>query len=106
MFIKNVNGSDKNLMHKAKRPSNYFSNTFTHNQAEQIKKGVISDQNFVRNTSSEYGRFHFQGWSTFYTPVLVTVMQCLYCRCYICSLHILVFNKCIQYKCNCTRLNI
>ena len=32
------------LMHKAERPSNYFSNSFTYNQAEQIKKGVICVQ--------------------------------------------------------------
>ena len=31
-------------MHKAERPSNCFSNTFTHNQAEQIKNGVICVQ--------------------------------------------------------------
>ena len=31
-------------MHKAERPSNYFFNTFTHNQAEQIKNGVICVQ--------------------------------------------------------------
>ena len=32
-------------MHKAECPSNYFlSNTFTHNQVEQIKKGVICVQ--------------------------------------------------------------
>ena len=31
-------------MHKAERPSNYFSNTYTHNQAEQIKKGVLCVQ--------------------------------------------------------------
>ena len=29
------------MMHSAEHPSNYFSNTFTHNQAERIKKGVI-----------------------------------------------------------------
>ena len=30
------------MMHSTERPSNYFfPNTFTHNQAEQIKKGVI-----------------------------------------------------------------
>ena len=38
------------MMHSPERPSNYFSNTFTHNQAEQIKKGVIFCPNFVRNT--------------------------------------------------------
>ena len=28
-------------MYKAERPSNYISNYFTYNQAEQIKKGLI-----------------------------------------------------------------
>ena len=37
----NVIEADDTMMHSAERPSNYFSNTFTHNQAEQIKKGVI-----------------------------------------------------------------
>ena len=31
-------------MHKAERPSIFFPNTFTHNQTEQIKKGVICVQ--------------------------------------------------------------
>ena len=31
-------------MHKAEHPSNYFSNTFTHYPAVQIKKGVICVQ--------------------------------------------------------------
>ena len=31
-------------MHKAERPSNYFSNSYTYNQVEQIKKGVICVQ--------------------------------------------------------------
>ena len=44
IVIKNVIGSEDILMHKADRPSNYFSNTFTHNEAEQIKKGVICVQ--------------------------------------------------------------
>ena len=60
-------------MHKAVRPSNYFSNSFTYNEAEQIKKEVISNlcPNFVRIHLIEHGRFHFQGQTTFYTPVLV-----------------------------------
>ena len=37
----NVIGYDGNLIHKAERPSNYFSNTFTYNQAEKIKKIFI-----------------------------------------------------------------
>ena len=32
------------MMHKAVRPNNYFPNTFTHNQGEQINKGVICVQ--------------------------------------------------------------
>ena len=31
-------------MQKAERPIKYFSNTFTYNQAEQIKKGVMCVQ--------------------------------------------------------------
>ena len=37
---KNVIGSEDTLMHKAEHLINYFSNTFTHNEAEQIRKGV------------------------------------------------------------------
>ena len=44
IVIKNVIWSENTLMHKAVRPSNYFSNSFTYNQAEQIKKGVICVQ--------------------------------------------------------------
>ena len=36
IVIKNVIGSEDTLIHEASRPSNYFSKTFTHNQAEQI----------------------------------------------------------------------
>ena len=34
IIIKNVIGSEDALMHKAERPSNFSSNSFTHNQAE------------------------------------------------------------------------
>ena len=62
-------------MHKAGRPSNYFFfNYFTHKEAEQIKKGVICVQILLEIHLTEQGGFHFQGWTTFYTPVLVTVM--------------------------------
>ena len=44
IVIKNIIGSEDTLMQKAERPNNYFSNTFAHNQAEQIKKGVICVQ--------------------------------------------------------------
>ena len=49
-----------------------FSNSFTFNQAEQIKKGVICVQIMLEIHLTEHGRFHFQGRTTFYTPVLVT----------------------------------
>ena len=42
IVIKIVIWSEKTLMHKAVRPSNYFfSNSFTYNQAEQIQKKII-----------------------------------------------------------------
>ena len=58
-------------MHKAERPSNYFfSSSFTYNQAEQIKKGVICVHILLSIHLTEHGRFHFQGRTTFYTLVL------------------------------------
>ena len=59
-------------MHKAERPSNYFSNFFACNQAAQIKQGVICVQILIEIHLTEHGRFHFYGRKTFYTPVLVT----------------------------------
>ena len=38
IVIKNINGSEEPLMHKAECPSNIFFNSFTHFQAEQIRK--------------------------------------------------------------------
>ena len=58
-------------MHKAVHPSNYFSNSFTYNQAEQIKKELICVQILSEIHLSEHGRFHFQGRTTVYSPVLV-----------------------------------
>ena len=43
---KNINGSEGPLMHKAEVPSNYFFHSFTHYQAELIKKGIICVQIF------------------------------------------------------------
>ena len=57
-------------MHKAECPSNYFSNSFTYNQAGQIKKGVICVQILLEIHLTEHGRFHFQGRTTYNTPVL------------------------------------
>ena len=72
IVIKNVIWSENTLMHKAVHPSNYFfSNSFTYNQAEQIQKEVNLCPNFVRNNLTKHGRFHYQGRTTFYTPVLV-----------------------------------
>ena len=72
IVIKNVIWSEKTLMHKAKRPSNYFSNSFIYNQAGQIKKGVICVQILLEIHLTEHGKFHFQGRTSFYTPVLIT----------------------------------
>ena len=48
-------------MHEAMRPSNYFfSNSFTYNQAEQIKKGVICVRILLQIHLTEHGRFYFQ----------------------------------------------
>ena len=48
-------------MHKAERPSNYFfSDSFTYNQAEQIKKREICVQSLLEIHLTEHGRFHFQ----------------------------------------------
>ena len=45
-----------------------FSNYFTYNQAEQIKKEVICVQILLEIHLTEHGRFHFQGRAAFYTP--------------------------------------
>ena len=72
IIIKNIIWSEITLMHQAVHPSNYFlSNSFIYNQAEQIKKGVICIQILLEIQLAEQGRFHFQGRTTFYTPVLV-----------------------------------
>ena len=52
--IKKVIESEYTLMNKAERSSNYFSNTFTHNQVEQIRKGVIC----VQTSICSYARPH------------------------------------------------
>ena len=73
IVIKNEIWYEKTSVHKAEHPSKYFfSNSFTYNQAEQIKKGVICVQILLEIHLTEHGRFHFQGRTTFYTNVLVT----------------------------------
>ena len=69
---KNVIGSEETLMHKAERPSNYFSNSFTHNQAEQIKKGVICVHMLLEIHHTEHSRFHFRGWTTALARLLLS----------------------------------
>ena len=60
IIIKNVIWPEKTLKHEAVRPSNYFfSNSFTYNQAEQIKKEVICVQILLEIHLTEHGRFHF-----------------------------------------------
>ena len=71
IVIKNVDifWSEKTLTHKAERPSNYFFLFF------RIKKGVICVQILLEIHLTEHGRFHFQGRTTFYTPVLGTLSR-------------------------------
>ena len=59
-------------MHKADVLAIFFSNSFTYNQAEQIKEGVICVQILLEIHLTEHGRFHFLGRTTIDTPVLVT----------------------------------
>ena len=75
------------MMHSAERPSNYFSNTITHNQAKQIKKGVI----FVQILSAQL----ISRLNNFITHCLVHSKLLLVLHRYS-YLHILVLNKCIQ----------
>ena len=49
-LLKNVSWPEKTSKHKAVRPSNFFSNSFTYDQAEQIKKRSHLCPNFVGNT--------------------------------------------------------
>ena len=72
IVIKNVIWSEKTLIQKQSILAIIFSNSFTHNQVEQIKKGVICVQILLEIHLTEHGRFHFQGRIIFYTPVLVT----------------------------------
>ena len=71
VVIGNVIWSEKTLMHRAVRPGSYFFQFFTYCQAEQIKKGVICVRILLDIHLTEHGRFHFEGRTTFYTPVLV-----------------------------------
>ena len=62
IIVKNVIWSEKTLMHKAERPSNYFfSNSFTYDQAEQIKKRSNLCPNLLEIHLTQNDRFHCQG---------------------------------------------
>ena len=62
MFKPNINESEDTFMHKAERPQNYFfSNCFTQNKAELIKKGVICVQILFEIHLTEHSIVHFQG---------------------------------------------
>ena len=69
IVIKNVILSEKTL--KQCVLAIMFSNSFTYNQAEQIKKEIMCVQILLELHLTKHGRFHFQGRTTFYTPVLV-----------------------------------
>ena len=59
-MIKNVIGSQDTSMHEAERPSIFF-NSFTHNEAEQIKKGVNCVQILLEIHQIEHSIVHYQG---------------------------------------------
>ena len=71
IVIKNVIWSEKTLMHIECVLAIIFSKSVTYYQAEQIKKELICVQILLEIHLTEHGRFHFQGRTTFYTPVLV-----------------------------------
>ena len=76
--MKNVNGSEYTLMHKAEGPSNsFFSNSFTHYPAEQIKEGVICVQMFYVIHPTEHRRVHALGGTNSFTYL----SWLLYCCC-------------------------
>ena len=54
-------------MYKAERPSIYCSNSFTRNQAEQIKTGEIFVQILLEMRKTEHSIVHFQGFTTAFT---------------------------------------
>ena len=60
IVIKNVIGSEATMVHIAEHP-NFFSNSFPHKQAEQIKKRDICVQILLEIHLTEHNRFHFQG---------------------------------------------
>ena len=94
IVIKSVSLSEKTLMHKAVCPSNYFSNSFTDNHAEQIKKGVICGHILLETYLTEHSRFHFQGRTTFCTPVLVPPSRNMTSK--RCQCHVMMSHRC-QY---------
>ena len=73
-----MNGSEDTLMHKAESPSNsFFSNSFTHYQAEQIKEGVICVQFFYVIHQTEHRRVRVLGGTNSFTYL----SWLLYCCC-------------------------
>ena len=52
-----------------------FSNSFTYNQAEQIKKEVSCVQILLEIHLTEHGRFHFQGADNFLHTCLGPMQQ-------------------------------
>ena len=58
IVIKIAIGSEDTLIHKAERPSNYFSNSHIIRLRE---KGVISVQILLEIHLTEHSRVHFQG---------------------------------------------
>ena len=47
-------------MHKAERPSNYFSSSFIQYQTKQIKTGIACVQILLEIHQTEHSRVHFK----------------------------------------------
>ena len=68
-------------MHKAERPTNFFPNTFTQNQTEQIRKGVICFSFFFTNTP--YLNTVKSTFKVEQLHLLICIVTVKYGRCYI-----------------------
>ena len=82
IVIRSVNGSEDTLMHRAERPGNYFSDSFTHYQAERVGKEVICVQIFKVIHQTEPSRVHVLSGTISFTYL----SWWLYC----CCVHILI----------------
>ena len=74
IVIENILSAESSLLHNGERPSNYFfSNSFTHYQAEQMKKDAVCVQIFfLSKHTGETGETILTRLNNFiYTPVIM-----------------------------------